>query len=59
MVGPTINLISKTHHSCERRKYAFMILREYTIISRDVEETLILITLGLKLLPISDRMIRF
>ena len=59
MMDPTMNLIRKTHHSCERRKYAFMILREYTIISRDVEETLILITLGLKLLPISDRMIRF
>ena len=28
-----MNLISKTHHSCERRKYAFMVLREYTIIS--------------------------
>ena len=25
----------------------------------DVEQTLVLITLGLKLLPISDRMIRF
>ena len=33
MVGPTINLISGTHHSCERREHAFMVLREYTIIS--------------------------
>ena len=33
MVGLTINLISRTHHLCERREYAFMILREYTIIS--------------------------
>ena len=28
-----MNLISGTHHSCERREHAFMILREYTIIS--------------------------
>ena len=35
-----MNLISETHHSCERREYAFMILREYTIISpkRDAAE---------------------
>ena len=33
MVGPTMNLISRTHHSCERREHAFMVLREYTIIS--------------------------
>ena len=32
MVGLTINLISETHHSCERREYAFMVLRKYTII---------------------------
>ena len=32
MVGPTINLISETHHLCERSEYAFMILQEYTII---------------------------
>ena len=25
--------INETHHSCEKREYAFMILREYTIIS--------------------------
>ena len=24
---------SETHHSCERREHAFMVLREYTIIS--------------------------
>ena len=28
-----MNLISGTHYSCERMKYAFMILQEYTIIS--------------------------
>ena len=33
MVGSTMNLISETHHSCERREYTFMVLREYTIIS--------------------------
>ena len=27
-----MNLISETHHSCERREYVFMVLREYTII---------------------------
>ena len=30
-----MNLISRTHHSCERREYAFMVLQEYTIISRE------------------------
>jgi len=37
-VGPTMNLISGTHHLCERREYTFMILQEYIIIfpeSRD------------------------
>ena len=29
-----MNLISETHYSFERREYAFMVLREYTIISR-------------------------
>ena len=33
MVNPTINLISRTYHLCERSEYAFIILREYTIIS--------------------------
>ena len=33
MVGLTMNLISKTHHLCERKEYAFMVLQEYTIIS--------------------------
>ena len=33
MMGPTMNLISGTRHSCERREHAFMVLREYTIIS--------------------------
>ena len=27
-----MNLISETHHSCEKREHAFMVLREYTII---------------------------
>ena len=27
-----MNLISRTHHSCERREYAFMVLWKYTII---------------------------
>ena len=27
-----MNLISGTHHSCERREYAFMVLQEYIII---------------------------
>ena len=31
-VGSTMNLISGTHYLCEKRKYAFMILRKYTII---------------------------
>ena len=30
-VGSTMNLISGTHYLYERREYAFMILREYTI----------------------------
>ena len=35
MVGPTMNLISGVHHSCEMREHAFMVLREYTIISQE------------------------
>ena len=27
-----MNLISGTHHSCERKEYGFIVLREYTII---------------------------
>ena len=27
-----MNLICGTHHSCERREYAFMVLQEYLII---------------------------
>ena len=36
IVGSIINLISETHHSCEseRREYVFMVLQEYTIISK-------------------------
>ena len=29
-----MNLISRTHHLYERREHVFMVLREYTIISR-------------------------
>ena len=32
MVNPTINLISETHYLCKKKEYAFIILREYTII---------------------------
>ena len=32
VVCPTMNLISRTHYLCEWREYAFMVLREYTII---------------------------
>ena len=28
-----MNLISGTHHLCEKKEYAFMVLQEYTIIS--------------------------
>ena len=29
MMSPTINLISETHHSCEKREYTFIVLRKY------------------------------
>ena len=32
-VGPIMNLINGIHHLCEKKKYVFMVLREYTIIS--------------------------
>ena len=32
IVGPIMNLINGTHHSCERRKHTFMGLQKYTII---------------------------
>ena len=32
MVGPTNKIHGETHYSCERREYAFMVLREYLII---------------------------
>ena len=35
VVGPTMNLISGTHHFCERKEYAFNILLEYDIIIQD------------------------
>ena len=31
MMGSTMNLINETHHSYKKRKYVFMVLREYTI----------------------------
>ena len=34
MMGPTMNLISGTHHSYERKEYVFIVFREYTIISQ-------------------------
>ena len=37
MVGPTMNLISGIHYSYERKEYAFMVLREYTIISQFID----------------------
>ena len=30
MVGHTINLISRTHRSCEKNEYTFIVFREYT-----------------------------
>jgi hypothetical protein len=32
VVGPTMNLISRTYHFCERRKYELNVLLEYDII---------------------------
>ena len=29
-----MNLINETHHSCERKKYIFIVLQKYIIISR-------------------------
>ena len=31
-----MNLISRTHHLCERREHVFIVFREYTIISRSI-----------------------
>ena len=33
VMSPTMNLISGTHDFCEKRKYAFNILPEYSIIT--------------------------
>ena len=33
-----MNLINGTYHLCEMREYAFMILREYIIISQEMRE---------------------
>jgi hypothetical protein len=33
-MGSIMNLISETHHLCERREYAFNVLPEYSIITR-------------------------
>ena len=32
-----MNLISRTYHSYDRRKYAFIVFREYTIISPNLK----------------------
>ena len=34
VMGPTINLISRTHDFCEKKEYVFNILPEYSIITR-------------------------
>jgi hypothetical protein len=31
--GPIMNLISRTHHSCERQEYVFIVLQDYKIIT--------------------------
>ena len=53
-----MNLISGTHHSCERREHAFMILWEYTIICllKDVRTLLTseFIIYGMKQILASD-----
>ena len=36
VMGPTMNLISRTHNFCERSKYAFNVLPEYNIITRPI-----------------------
>ena len=36
MVDPTMYLISRTHHLCESRKYAFNVLSEYSIITHEL-----------------------
>ena len=48
-----MNLISRTYHSYERRKYAFMVLREYTIISH-YNEVYTKTTLNVELIPSSN-----
>ena len=32
IIGPTNQIHSETHHSCESEEYAFMVLSEYSII---------------------------
>ena len=43
IVSPTMNLISGTHHLCEKREYAFMILQEYLINFSLLDESLFII----------------
>ena len=38
-----MNLISGTHHLCEKREYAFMILQEYLINFSLLDESLFII----------------
>ena len=48
-----MNLISGTHHSCKRREHAFIVLREYIIISRVLhDETSNSLTMNAKLYSI-------
>ena len=41
MVGPTMNLISGTRHSCEKKEYALIVLPKYTIIFPYVDMVLL------------------
>ena len=44
-MGPITNLISGAYHSCERKKYAFIILQEFTIIFPNVAPFLYMVVL--------------
>jgi len=56
IVGPTMNLINRTHHLCEKREYTFIVFWEYTIISHQtlaISDDLILIVQSLNDPPIN------
>ena len=57
MMGPTMNLISGTHHSCERKEHAFMVLREYTIISQKQNGLVVLIILLSNLITVKSTIV--